>query len=129
MKIFSTAWPSAEILVSFCLHAVDPQKLKGVLGHLPPGLQELQGRSVGPFFPTMAVFPMGFNRAFHLAHQAHAELARRSLPEAGHLRDRHPAPRIGAGPGRVGHAMLIYADNNNHLGFSGPIGFMRCRKS
>ena len=102
----------------FCLPAIDPHKLKSILGYLPPELQELQDRFLGPFYPMMAVLPMGFNWAFHLAHQAHVELARRSLPEAGHLRDRHPAPRIGAGPGYVEHGMLIYADNNNHLGYS-----------
>lgn len=43
----------------FCLPPVDPDRLKGILGYLLPSLQALQDQLVGPFFPMMAVLPIG----------------------------------------------------------------------
>ena len=63
---------------------------------------------------------MGFSWAFHLAHQCHVDLARRSLPGVPLVRDQTAAPRLGRGKDGVDRALLIYADNANHLGISHP---------
>ena len=93
---------------------VDIEMLKSELGDIPSELKHLADNHIGPYYPFMKVLPMGFSWAFHLAHQAHVELARRCRPLVPHVRDR--APKLGGG--RDGHntAMLIYANNNNHLG-------------
>lgn len=64
----------------------------------------------------MSVLPMGFSWAFHLAHQGHVELAKRTLPGVPLLRDRRVAPRLGQERDSVSRGLLIYADNANHLG-------------
>lgn len=55
---------------------------------------------------------MGFSWAFHLAHQAHRTLAMRMLPGIQLVEDRTPSPRMK----RDDCALLLYADNANHLG-------------
>ena len=61
---------------------------------------------------------MGFSWAFHLAPEAHVEIASRALPHLVQLRDRHAAPVMGTGAGRCTSTMLVYDDNANHLGVS-----------
>ena len=59
---------------------------------------------------------MGLSWAFHLAHEAHKCLARRTVPGAALIEDRRPAPKMGLGS--MVSSMLIYADNANHCGVS-----------
>ena len=102
----------------FSLPVVDGKLLEKELGYLPEEYAHLQDVSAAPIYPCMKVLPMGFAWSFHLAHEAHCELARRVLPEVPQLRDRFATPVLGSDPMR-GHnptAMLIYADNNNHIG-------------
>ena len=70
----------------------------------------------GPIYPFFKVLPMGFSWAFHLAHQAHQEIARLTLPGIPFVHDRRPAPRLGQQAGEHQGALLVYADNANHLG-------------
>ena len=100
----------------FALPMVDPFMLQECLGYMPEELQALADRHEGPYYPFLTVLPMGFSWAFHLAHQAHMEVARRVLPESLLVKDRRPAVRMGRAGGECRSAMLIYADNNNHLG-------------
>lgn len=99
----------------FCFPAIDPVLLRDELGEVPQEVQRLAHEAVAPIFPHMRVLPMGFSWAFHLAHQAHVELARRTLPTTPLIRDREMLPRMGGDKG-CNDAMLIYADNNNHIG-------------
>ena len=64
------------------------------------------------------VLPMGFAWAFRLAHVAHVELTRRTLPKAMIVQDKRPAPMMGTKVGHCQQACLVYADNGNHLGVS-----------
>ena len=100
----------------FALPVINPSMLQECLGYMPMELQELVDRHEGPYYPFLKVLPMGFSWAFHLAHQAHMELARRVLPTSVLIKDRRPAVRMGQADGGCVSAMLIYADNNNHLG-------------
>ncbi|CAE7299586.1 UPF1 [Symbiodinium sp. CCMP2592] len=100
----------------FALPMVDPLLLQECLGYMPEELQALADRHEGPYYPFLTVLPMGFSWAFHLAHQAHMEVARRVLPDSLLVKDRRPAVRMGRADGECQTAMLIYADNNNHLG-------------
>ena len=87
-----------------------------VMGTLPKEVAELIDAHEAPIFPCMAVLPMGFSWAFHLAHQAHTHLANHALPQVKLLRDRSVAPRLQHTGGDGLTDMLIYADNNNHVG-------------
>lgn len=107
---------SRELGEYFALPPVDIEMLKSELGDIPSELKHLADNHIGPYYPFMKVLPMGFSWAFHLAHQAHVELARRCRPLVPHVRDRQPAPKLGGGRDGQNTAMLIYADNNNHLG-------------
>ncbi|CAK9091403.1 Protease PrsW (Protease responsible for activating sigma-W) [Durusdinium trenchii] len=100
----------------FALPAIDPVQLRDALGFLPPGVEELLDRHTAPIHPFFQVLPMGFSWSFHLAHMAHVELSARCLPHCGILQDRRPAPILGHGRGQHSSALLIYADNNNHIG-------------
>lgn len=102
----------------FSLPVIDPEKLEHILGFQPPELLSFTAEPHRPIYPCMKVLPVGFSWAFHLAHECHMELARRALPQVPFLKDRTRAPRLGTEPGSVGTAMLIYADNNNHLGIA-----------
>ena len=99
----------------FSFPAVDPHLLYEELGFLPPAVALLSEQYQAPIYPHMQVLPMGFSWAFHLAHQAHVEIAQRTLPLTPLIRDRLPMQRIGGASGS-NDAMLIYADNNNHVG-------------
>ena len=100
----------------FSFPAIDPFRLQRELGFLPIEVQDLSNTSFAPIHPHMRVLPMGFSWAFHLAHQAHVEISQRTLPRTVVIRDREVLPCIGSKDGEVKKAMLIYADNNNHLG-------------
>ena len=100
----------------FSLPAIVPEMLQDAMGHMPPEVADLLDTHEAPVYPCMAVLPMGFSWAFHLAHQAHTHLASRALPEVKLLRDRTAAPRLRSTGGDGPTAMLIYADNNNHVG-------------
>ncbi|CAE7736810.1 unnamed protein product [Symbiodinium sp. CCMP2592] len=107
---------SRELGEYFSLPAIDPQLLLEVRGSLPPDLVALVDVSGARLHPCLKVLPMGFSWAFHLAHEAHVEVARRVLTKTPVVRDRRPPPRIGCEDGEHTSAMLIYADNCNHLG-------------
>lgn len=78
-----------------------------------PSLRELvEKNQVSYIYPHLSVLPMGFSWAFHLAHQAHWTLALRMLPGVRLVEDRTPVPPLGRGD----CALLLYADNANHLG-------------
>ncbi|CAE7559605.1 ppt1 [Symbiodinium natans] len=79
-------------------------------------LAELIDLSAAPIYPCMAVLPMGFSWAFHLAHKAHVHIASSALPHVNLMQDRTPIPKLGAKGESNTTAMLIYADNNNHVG-------------
>ena len=98
----------------FSLPAIDPSLLRQVRGDLPEELSQLMDGSGSRIHPCLRVLPMGFSWALRLAHEAHVEVARRALVSTPVIRDRRPPPILGGG----GHqsAMLIYADNCNHLG-------------
>ena len=98
----------------FAFPPIDACMLKDVLGYVPDEVRDLAGSEEAPIFPHMRVLPMGFSWAFHLAHEAHKTLACRTLPSASLLEDRRAAPVMSKA--RTNSAMLIYADNNNHLG-------------
>ena len=100
----------------FSLPAIDPQVLMEIMGTIPQEVAELLDTHEAPIFPCMAVLPMGFSWAFHLAHQAHTYLANQALLQVKLLRDRSVAPRLQSSGGDGLTAMLIYADNNNHVG-------------
>lgn len=100
----------------FCLPKVDAMMLNDVLGYIPAELQELIDVSSASVYPHLCVLPMGFSWAFHLAHEVHCHLARRSIPGVPHLRDRRAAPVLGRGKGKSVTGVLIYADNANHFG-------------
>ena len=101
----------------FCLPCVNPVLLKDELGTLPEEIARLLDEGFQEIYPHMSVLPMGFSWAFHLAHEAHAELGKRTLPQIAQVRDREPAPLLGRkGIGDMSEACLIYADNHNHLG-------------
>ena len=85
----------------FCLPKVDAMMLNDVLGYIPAELQELIDVSSASVYPHLCVLPMGFSWAFHLAHEVHCHLARRSIPGVPHLRDRRAAPVLGRGRARV----------------------------
>ena len=74
--------------------------------------------SQADIYPHMSVLPMGFSWVFHLAHMAHVELATWTLPSARLIRDRRPAPVMGKSVDGCKQALLIYADNANHLNFN-----------
>lgn len=100
----------------FSLPKIDPVILKESLGYMPEEVSGILDHEDAPVFPHLRVLPMGFSWAFHLAHECHCNLARCTIPEAGHLVDRQAAPVLSTeGPSS---AMLIYADNNNHFGVS-----------
>ena len=98
----------------FSLPPIDPRMLQDELGYLPVEAAKLLDEGFHEIYPYMCVLPMGFSWAFHLAHEAHAELGRRTLPRVTQIRDREPAPLMGRGG--LDEASLIYADNHNHLG-------------
>ena len=100
----------------FSLPEVDAEMLRETLGYLPPEMQGLLDGGYGPIHPYFQVLPMGFSWAFHLAHQAHQEIARITLPGLPFVRDRRAAPVLGGGPEAHRRGLLIYADNANHLG-------------
>ena len=54
---------------------------------------------------------MGFPWAFHWCHMAHTAIAQRALPETHIVADRQPCPDLQAAP-----ALLVYADNGDHIG-------------
>ena len=112
VKITSTGWPLTESWEYFSLPEIDPEILRKVHGSVPEPLAELLDQYDAPVFPCMALLPMGFSRAFNLAHHAHIHIAQLAVPGAGIIRDRTPAPLLYGG----GTGMLIYADNNNHVG-------------
>ena len=95
---------------------IDPHILNQILGELPKELAELIDLSAAPIYPCMAVLPMGFSWAFHLAHKAHVHIASSALPHVNLMQDRTPIPKLGAKGESNTTAMLIYADNNNHVG-------------
>ena len=105
-----------ELSRFFALPEIDPIKLKRHLGYIPEELHCIMDNHSSPIYPCMKVLPMGFSWAFHLAHQAHVELARRCLLQVPLLQDQRVAPRLGGGDEHVQSCMLIYADNNNHIG-------------
>lgn len=105
-----------ELSRFFALPEIDPMKLKKFLGYIPEEVNQLLDNHSSPIYPCMKVLPMGFSWAFHLAHQAHVEVARRCLPNVPLLQDQRVAPRLGGGDEHVQSCMLIYADNNNHIG-------------
>ncbi|CAE7763388.1 NHX3 [Symbiodinium sp. CCMP2456] len=100
----------------FSLPEIDAALLQDALGYLPTGLREMLDLGSGPIYPFFKVLPMGFSWAFHLAHQAHQEIARVTLPGIPFVHDRRPAPRLGQQAGEHESALLVYADNANHLG-------------
>ena len=100
----------------FALPPIDVELLRRELDYVPEVLSGMDAEAT--VHPYLRVLPMGFSWAFHLAHQAHVELATRTLPQSVQVRDRHAAPVMGSGFGRCESAMLIYADNANHLGIS-----------
>ena len=100
----------------FALPAIEPALLREVRGDLPEELTQLMDVSGARIHPCLKVLPMGFSWAFHLAHEAHVEVARRVLSSVPVIRDRRPPPLLHAGGGGHESAMLIYADNCNHLG-------------
>ena len=100
----------------FCFPKIDPLLLKEQLGYLPEEVARLVDESQADIHPHMSVLPMGFAWAFHLAHMAHVELAARTLPKSLLIQDRRPAPVMGFEEGSCRQALLIYADNSNHLG-------------
>ena len=100
----------------FCLPEVDPELLRQAIGFMPEELQRVLDEDSGPVYPFFQVLPMGFSWAFHLAHQAHQEIARTTLPGVPFARDRRAAPRLGRQAGEQSRALLVYADNANHLG-------------
>ncbi|CAE7560259.1 UPF1 [Symbiodinium sp. CCMP2592] len=103
----------------FSLPPIDAKMLQDELGYLPAEAAKLQDAGCTEIFPYMCVLPMGFSWAFHLAHEARAELSRRTLPRVAQVRDREPAPLLGrAVTGGIHEASLIYADNHNHLGIN-----------
>ncbi len=62
-----------------------------------------------PIRPAMAVLPMGFSWAFHLAHVCHTYQAERALPDTEVLEERRPVPEREANPKtrcRRGQALL-----------------------
>ena len=107
---------SKELGEYFSLPAIDPAVLQAVRGELPQPLMDLLDASGAPVHPCLRVLPMGFAWAFHLAHEAHVEVARRALCETPVVRDRRPPPRLGGEAPSHQSGMLIYADNCNHLG-------------
>ena len=100
----------------FCFPKIDPVLLKEQLGYMPDAVIKLLDDSQADIHPHMSVLPMGFSWAFHLAHMAHAELSARTLPTARVVQDRRPAPMMGNSVDGCRQAVLIYADNCNHLG-------------
>ena len=100
----------------FCFPKIDPVLLKEQLGYMPDAVIKLLDDSQADIHPHMSVLPMGFSWAFHLAHMAHAELSTRTLPTARVVQDRRPAPMMGNSVDGCRQAVLIYADNCNHLG-------------
>jgi len=122
---------SKELGEYFSLPEIQPRMLQAALGGvLPPEVVSLVENFSGQkIYPHFKVLPMGFSWAFHLAHEAHAFLAKQVLPHAGLLQDRRKAPLLEVDPQGfcmpsgpvspgVPSCMLIYADNNNHLGLS-----------
>ena len=83
---------------------------------MPEALVEMDTEAF--IYPYLRVLPMGFSWAFHLAHQAHVEIASRALPHLVQVRDRQAAPVMGTGAGRCTSTMLVYDGNANHLGVS-----------
>ena len=81
----------------FSLPPIDPHLLQDELGYLPVEAAKLLDEGFHEIYPYMCVLPMGFSWAFHLAHEAHAELGRRTLPRVTQVRDREPAPLMGRG--------------------------------
>lgn len=100
----------------FSLPPIDVELLRAQLGFLPEDVARMMAENNGAVHPFFRVLPMGFSWAFHMAHQAHCELGRRTLPGVPLLQDQRPAPQLGRGHGHHRSSMLIYADNNNHLG-------------
>ena len=105
----------------FALPKINVLKLREELGSLPPEVIRLVDQHDGDIYPCLKVLPMGFNWAFHLAHQAHCHLASMAVPKAPILLDRRAAPRLGTLKGSVASSMLIYADNNNHIGVESSV--------
>lgn len=107
---------SKELGEFFSLPSIDAKGLQDILGFVPPAVDNLLQNHVGPIYPRMAVVPMGFSWAFHLAHEAHVEVARRCLGRTALLRDKEPFARLGPSLGESRTSLLIYADNANHVG-------------
>ena len=105
----------------FALPKINVLKLREELGSLPPEVIRLVDQHDGDIYPCLKVLRMGFNWAFHLAHQAHCHLASMAVPKAPILLDRRAAPRLGTLKGSVASSMLIYADNNNHIGVESSV--------
>lgn len=64
--------------------------------------------------PALAVLPMGFSWAFHLAHKAHEHLAGLTLEKSASMLDKKPVSRLLPSVS----TLMIYADNANHLALS-----------
>ena len=79
----------------FSLPPINPKLLQDELGSIPADVAKLVAEGANEIYPYMCVLPMGFSLAFHLAHEAHAELGRRTLPQVAQVRDREPAPLLG----------------------------------
>ena len=98
--------PPVSVDELFIAAAAEGVSLEGV----EPGDREI--------WPHLAVLPMGFSWAFHLAHVAHEHLAGSVLGETPLVRDREPSIPLA----QVSPQCLIYADNSNHLGTKhGPV--------
>ena len=107
---------SKELGEFFSLPEIDPHLFKQVHGSLPAELAKVIDQHACPIYPCMAVLPMGFSWAFHLAHQAHVHIASSAIPHAGIIKDR--TPQLSSDISGSSTALLIYADNNNHVGVS-----------
>ena len=106
---------SRELGEYFAFPKICVERLSQELGYTPSELLKGDVNPDAPIHPFMCVLPMGFSWAFHLAHQVHCHLSRLALPGIPLLRDREPLPRIGRQTGDTENAMLVYADNNNHI--------------
>ena len=98
----------------FSLPEVQAEMISKEMGSLPLEAQRIFDKG-NRIYPHFRVLPMGFSWAFHLAHEAHVHLARQALPGVPVATDRRPPPVLSAEAGSDS-AMMIYADNNNHIG-------------
>ena len=107
---------SKELGEYFALPEVDADLLAQEMGELPSEASVLASKG-HRIYPHLRVLPMGFSWAFHLAHEAHVHLAKEALPGVPVAVDRRPAPTL-TPQARAESAMMIYADNNNHVALS-----------